>query len=154
MITEKIKKTFFVCLFLIMPVFLYPQTGQRIEALLSSNALTYGQVTQFVLEAADIPAFSSPEAALRFAVEQNWLPRNVVANDPAKLRGLSLLIMKAFEVRGGIFYSLFQTSHYAYRELVYRNIIVGRAGPDMVVSGDTLLYLVSRVLSFQESNIL
>ena len=154
MTCNRTKKIFFVCFLLALPVFLFAQTAQKIEELLSSDALSYEHVTQFVLEAADVPASYSPAAAFSYAAEQGWLPKNASANEQAKLRGLSLLVMRAFDMQGGMFYSLFQTPHYAYRELVYRNIVVGRVDPDMAVSGDTLLYVVNRVLSFQESNIL
>ena len=151
---QKHKYVFLLCFLLALPSFLYSQTAQRIEDLLISNALTYGQVVQFVLDAADLPAPASPQEAFNFAIEQDWLPRGVIASDQARLNGLSLLIMGAFEIRGGIFFSIFSNSHYAYRELVHRNIIVGRADPNMLVSGDTLLYIVNRVLAFQESNLL
>ena len=151
---QKRKLILVLCFLLVLPAFLYSQTAQRIETLLSSDALSYGQVVQFVLEAADLSGFASPQAAFYYAAEQNWLPRNVTAGDLVTLNGLSFLIMQAFEIRGGIFYSLFRNPHYAYRELVHRNIILGRIDPGMFVSGDTLLYVVNRVIAFQESNLL
>ena len=151
---DKRKIVIFFCVLLILPAFLYSQTAQRIEDFLNSDALSYGQVVQFVLEAADLPAASSQEAAFNYAVGQNWLPGNVAAGDQASLRGLSYLVMQAFEMRGGIFYSLFGNPHYAYRELVHRGIIVGRSSPNMTVSGYNLLFVVNRVLAFQESNVL
>ena len=149
----KFKIVFSLCFLLVIPGFVYSQTAIRIENLLASDALSYGELAQFVLEAAEVGTMS-PDAAFQFASEQNWLPRNVSAGDAARLNGFSLLIMQAFQMNGGIFYSLFQNSHYAYRELVHRNIIVGRSDPRMFVSGDTLLYVVNRVLAFQESNLL
>ncbi|MCL2069797.1 MAG: hypothetical protein FWH19_02285 [Treponema sp.] len=154
MLIERLKKSLCLCVFLLLPVFIFPQTAQRIEGLLASNAINYGQLAQFVLEAAEIPGVGSPELAFQYAQQRNWLPSNATVGQPARLRGLSLLVMQAFEIQGGIFYSLFGSPHYAYRELVYRNIIVGRSDPGMLVSGDTLLYVVGRVLSLQESNIL
>ena len=68
----------------------------------------------------------------------------------ARLDGVSLLLMESFNIKGGIMYSLFRNPHYAYRELVYLDIIQGRVDPEMTVSGDLLLFLVNRILSRQE----
>ena len=151
---HKRKIVIFFCFLLICPALLYSQTAQRIEDFLNSDTLNYGQIVQFVFEAAELPAASSPEAAFNYAVEQNWLPRNAAAGDTVSLRGLSFLVMNVFQMRGGIFFSLFNNPHYAYRELVYRGIIVGRSTPNMNVSGYNLLFIVNRVLAFQESNLL
>jgi len=74
----------------------------------------------------------------------------VEANSEAKLNGLSLLVMQAFEIDGGYLYSFFKNPHYAYRAMVYRGIIQGRADPQMAVSGDLLLYTVNRVMNREQ----
>ena len=138
-----------ICLFLVLPAF--AQTAAEIEALLNMDAVSYGQAVWLVFRAADVRGMGQTEA-FGFALDQGWLPRGVQANDAAKLNGVSLLIMQAFEMRGGIFYGFTRSPHYAYRELVYRNIIQGRSDPAMFVSGDLLLFMVNRVLAFQEVN--
>ena len=135
------------------PVF--SQTAQRLEALLNTEALSYDEAAAFVLEAANIrpanaPVFAGPAQAFSFAVEQNWLPRKAEGSDAARLDEVSLLIMKAFGFRGGAFYTLFQTPHYAYRELQYRNMLEGRTLPAMNVSGELLLFVLSRALDHAE----
>jgi hypothetical protein len=76
-----------------------------------------------------------------------WLPRRARTEDPILLRELSLLVMEAFRLRGGIMYSLFHNSRYAHRELVYRRIVQGRTDPVQRVSGERLFHILSRVLS-------
>ena len=46
-------------------------------------------------------------------------------------------------------YSLFHTPRYAYREMVYRKLIQGRANPSMKVSGQRLLQIIDRSLARQ-----
>jgi len=58
--------------------------------------------------------------------------------------------MKSFKIKGGIHYTISNNPHYAYRELVYKEIIQGRADPGMKVSGDQLLFMIGRLLSSQE----
>jgi flagellar motor protein MotB len=125
------------------------QTADEIETLLETKAVSYGQAARFVLNAADISDgynHSSPEDAFRFAAEQRWLPEKADSSDPIDLQQTSRLIMRAFGVRGGPMYSIFKSSHYAYREMVYQDIIQGRADPGMSVSGELLLFLVNRIL--------
>ena len=140
---------FAVCLLLAAPVF--SQTAAELEQLLAADSVTYEQAAWLVLRAADVYA-SSPAGAFSHAAGQKWLPSGAAANDGAALGGLSLLVMRSFDLKGGLFYSIVKNSHYAYRELVHKGIIHGRADPDMDVSGDLLLYIVGRALAITENN--
>jgi hypothetical protein len=143
-----------VVLFVLLtaPVFLYPQTAERIERLLETSAVSYEDAASFVLEAADLLDAPTPAEALSYAVDRGWLPRGGAVSGRARLDGVSLLIMRSFNIRGGLFYSAARNSHYAYRELVYLNVIQGRNDPAMAVSGDLLLFMINRVLSYKEAN--
>jgi outer membrane protein OmpA-like peptidoglycan-associated protein len=139
-----------ICI-LVSPAFLAAQSAAaEIETLLQTRAVTYAQAARFVLEAADAKITSNPDEAFYYAVQRKWLPRNVASNDPARLNGISLLLMGSFEVRGGIFYSITKSSHHAYRELVYKSVIQGRHNPSMPVSGEKLLFYVNRIYTIQE----
>jgi len=125
-------------------------TAQEIETLLGTNAVTYAQAARFALEASDSLAVSDREEAFRYAQERGWLPKNVAANDTARLDGISLLLIRSFNIGGGIFYTITKNPHYAYRELVYREVIRGRADPAMKVSGELFLFLTGRIFSVRE----
>jgi hypothetical protein len=45
-------------------------------------------------------------------------------------------------------YSLFPCPRYAYREMIYRKLIQGRADEGFAVSGDRLLHIIGRVLKY------
>ena len=145
--------TFFIFLFSFFTSHSYAQSADWIEALLTKDNATYADAALLVLEASDtfvsgdVIAAPTPAAAFSFAAERGWLPANVAADDAARLDGLSLLVMGAFDFKGGLFYTLTKSPHHAYRELVYRNIIQGRADPQMPVSGDLLLFTVNRILA-------
>jgi hypothetical protein len=142
-----------ICFFVMVPVF--AQTAAELENLLNTNAVSYQQAAWLVLEAADISASAriiNQAGAFRYATEQGWFPAGVNPTGTIRLDEVSLLVMQSFDIRGGVFYTLTGNRRYAYRELVYRNIIQGRSCPTMAVSGDMLLFVVNRVLSFQEAN--
>ena len=142
-----------LCFLLILPVFLPAQTAAEIEELLNTKAVSYEQAARFVLEAADLSAPRTPSEAFQYAAEQRWLPKKAVGGGEASLQGVSLLVMRSFNFKGGLFYTLFKNPHYAYRELVYQDIIQGRSDPQMAVSGDTLLFIVNRAIARQGNDV-
>ena len=151
--SPRVYKTFLpvFCLLFAGPAFLAAQsTAVEIETLLASQAVTYAQASRFVLEAADAAVFVDHMEAFSFAVERNWLSRNAEPNAPARLDGISLLLMQSFGLRGGILFTLTGSPHFAYREMEYLGFIHGRVSPNQRVSGDTLLYLTGRVLAHVE----
>ena len=138
----------FSIVFLVLSAPIFAQTAAEIETLLATDALSYDQAASFVLRAADVAATGS---AFNYATEQNWLSAKAVSGSPATLDEVSLLIMGAFGLKGGIMYSATKAPHFAYRELVYRGVIQGRADPGLAVSGDLLLFMVNRVLDQTET---
>lgn len=148
---DKMKKHLFLFgIFFILTLPVFAQTASELESLLNTNAVSYEHAARFVLLAADVEDLPWTEA-FNFAAERDWLPKNVKAGDKATLQGLSLLVMEAFGLKGGFMYSQTRNPHYAYRELVYQDIIQGRADPDMDVSGYLLIFTVNRVLSGMEN---
>jgi len=128
---------------------LHAQTAAELETLLAANKVTYGQAARFILQAADNGEFQHDEA-FQFTSEKAWVPKSASLGKLASLEGVSLLIMRSFNMKGGAFYTMFKNPHYAYRELIRQKIIQGRADPQMSVSGELLLFLVNRVLERKE----
>jgi hypothetical protein len=147
------KKTFFALMALSAGLFslqvVSAQTAAEMERVLALPAVSYGEAAWLVLGAAGaaIPE-NSPGAAYRFVADNNWLPQKAAADAPATLGGVSFLIMKAFNIKGGLLYTLFPGPRYAYRELVYRRLIQGRVYSPMPVSGERLSRMISRALDY------
>jgi hypothetical protein len=99
-----------------------------------------------------VAALSDPEEAFAYARERDWLPARAKAGDAARLDCLSLLLIRSYGIKGGLFFTLFPNPHYAYRELVYRRVIQDRSDPEMFVSGDWLLFMTGRMLNVRENN--
>ena len=145
-VKRNINITFFL---FILCATLNAQTADEIQTLLQTPAVSYAQAARFVLEAADVTGSYdkiSGQDAIRFAVEKKWLPKKANAQDAISLERLSLLIMKAFGVKGGPMYALFGGAHYSYREMVFQDLIQGRSDPHMKVSGERMLFIVNRLL--------
>jgi outer membrane protein OmpA-like peptidoglycan-associated protein len=148
-----LKKTIFLTFlfFHFSLFFCYSQsTAEEIETLLSTKAVTYAVAARFLLEASDVMVTSDLREAFRYASAKNWVPNNATPSAPARLDGVSLLLMRSFNIKGGIMYSITKSSHYAYRELAYKNIIMGRSEPAMKISGERLLFITLRILSLRD----
>jgi hypothetical protein len=131
--------------------FLFAQTAEEMDRVLASKEITYAQAARFVLRAAN----ALPDGANAFtaAKENRWLPADdsIGADSPISLGDLSLLVMKAFDMKGGIFYGFFPIPRYACRELVYLRIIQGRTDPGGRLDGRTFLQILGRALSHTEN---
>jgi len=144
---------FLLCFFMALPCFLFAQTAERIERFLEQERVNCRDAALLVLEMSghlDPDNQTSADDAFSFAMERGWLPKGAQADNAVRLNGLSLLVVRAFDIKGGAFFSLFKNPHYAYRAMVYRGIIQGRADPQMTVSGDLLLYTVNRASEKRE----
>jgi len=148
-IINKIFFLFLIC-FVFFSASLFGQTAARLELLLSEQELTWSQAAGFLLEASE-KMTGSPEQAFAFVMEQKWLPVHFQPNDKARLQGIALLLMRSFELKGGIFYSITHSQHHAFRELVYKEVISGDKDPRAYVSGRDLLLMVNKILSEVES---
>jgi outer membrane protein OmpA-like peptidoglycan-associated protein len=124
--------------------------ADEMEALIASPAVTWGEAARFVLEAAGAAFPSGPEEAFRLAGERGWVPKKARPDSALRLDGLSLLVMRAFGFRGGIFYSLVQNPHYAYRELSWKGYLPEGTDPAGTVSGETLLFILGKALGARE----
>jgi hypothetical protein len=130
--------------------FLSAQTAEQLDAVLAAPEISCAMAAFVVLPAAGlISEDSSPEAAFAEARSRNFLPQNAEGEDAIRLGEVSFLIMRAFAMKSGFMYALFPGPRYAYRELVYRNLIQGRGDPALRVSGVRLLQIMDRVLDFR-----
>ncbi|MDR1839982.1 MAG: OmpA family protein [Treponema sp.] len=140
----------FVLLYIFYTDVFAQSTAVEIETLLATDAVTYAQASRFVLEASNTLVTFDQNEALRYALGRNWLPGRASSNQRARLDDVSLLVLNSFGIKGGLFYLITKKSHYAYRELVYRNYIQGRTYPSMDVSGELLLFIIGRILTDRE----
>jgi hypothetical protein len=137
-----------MALIIIIPAFLPAQTAAELDAILQTPAVSCAQAARFVSGAADGSAGTADLSANAFdqAVSRGWL-KNAAPDDPLTLGALSFLMLKAFNIKGGMMYAIFPGPRYAYRTMVSRAFIQGPADPAMRVSGERFLLILGNVLS-------
>ena len=140
-----------ILVLLIIPAFVFGQTAGELDTLLETKAVSAGASARFVLGAADLlPADISgndaERAAFNMAKEKGWIAKE--ASEGITLREAAFLIMNAFNLKGGVMYNFLQNPRYAYREMLYRKLIQGKADPSMSVSGERLLQIIGRTQDY------
>jgi hypothetical protein len=154
------KKNISLIIFLLIAcAALHAQTLDEIQTLLQTPTVSYAQAVRFILEAADVTGSydktseqDAAQNAMRFAIEKKWLPKKANAQDAISMERLSLLIMRAFGLKGGPMYSIFHSAHYSYREMVFQDLIQGESDPHNKVSGEEMIFIVNCLLYRIETN--
>jgi hypothetical protein len=127
------------------------QTAAEIESLLDVGEITCAQAAYFVFAAALEDPPQNPEAAFGMALEQGCLPAKSESNSSITMGGLSLLLMKALGIKGGLMCRLFPVGRYAFREMNNRGFIEGRSYSTFTVPGEQFLRILERALNTGEA---
>jgi hypothetical protein len=135
----------------VTPAFMPAQTAAELETLLETPAITCAQAAQFVFACTEPAESAAIEAAFEQALANHWFPKDTAAGDPLTLGTLSFLMMKAFNMKGGLMYAILPGSRYAFRIMVSRSLIQGTADPAMTVSGERFLHILGNILAGEES---
>jgi hypothetical protein len=152
------KRVFSRSVFLFLPALgilfaggsLYGQTAADMDELLNSREITFFQACGFVLPAAGVTEEQDGAgAAFAAAREKGWLPKDAAAESPVHLGELSFLLAQSFSLNKSLLYTLFPGPRYAYRQLDYLGLLPALKDPGLTVSGERLLHILGRVLSYR-----
>jgi len=137
----------FFLISLISVIHLSAQSNNLIDNLLSQKEAAFGDTALLVLTAGRlIPEDSGTDAAIKYVAEKIGKLSGKKADNHITAAELSFIIMKTFNLKGGIMYMLFPGPRYAYRELVYRKDLSGRGGPYRKVPGEEVLRTLRQVM--------
>jgi hypothetical protein len=138
-------------LFVALSAQIQAQSNQIVDEVLQAEAISYGNAAYLVLVAAQMaPEEISPEEALRQPVVSSWRMEEKTSGDPVTLGEYSFMLLKTFELKGGLLYRIFPGPRYASRELAYRRIILGSKDPRRHVPGEEALRLLAQVIEWKE----
>ena len=134
-----------------LPALAFAQTAAEMDALLETEAVSVSAAARFTLGSVELlpqglSGGEAESAAYGAALSRGWVKG--APEDAITLQEAAYLIMKAFELKGGIMYSLLQSPRYAYREMIYRKLIQGRNYANMQVSGWRFLQIIGRALNY------
>lgn len=151
---KKNKLILFGILIACLPLFLHSQSNTVIDEMLDKEKADWGQTTYLVLTAAELLDENADIPGVMAALEaQQW---KIDTEDPDKSISLGeycYMLMKAFDISGGLMYSLLPGPRYAARELDYLNFIDNDKSPYRTLSGEEVLRIMGRLLEWKEENL-
>jgi hypothetical protein len=132
-------------------VALFAQSNEFIDQVLTKKQLDAGSAAYLVLAASALVDPSvSPDQALETLGQRGWNVKLSSPTTPVTLGQYSYLLMRAFNISGGLLYRAFPGPRYAERELVYRGFITDKANPYRTLSGEEALRILNAVLASKE----
>jgi len=148
-------RKYLVIFLLFSPAIAFAQNAAELEAMLKAETVSASSAARFVLGAADLleSGLSGPaaeRAAYDIASSNGWI--KVPGDESLTMKDTALLIMKAFNIKGGLMYSLFNNPRYAYREMVYQKLISGHMDGGMKVYGVRFLQILDKVISYADTD--
>lgn len=154
-IRMKIKRLFLlIIVFICLPLFLHSQSNTVIDELLDKEKADWGQTTYLVLTAAELLDENADMTEVMATLEvQQW---RIDTKDPDEFISLgeySYLLMKAFDLTGGLMYKLLPGPRYAARELDYLDFIYDNKSPYRTLSGEEVLRILGKLLEWKEETL-
>lgn len=126
------------------------QSNLFVDELLEEERVSFGKTVYLVLGAARLVLEeTSINEALDFLSGTYWKVKVKKQDAPIRLGEYAFLLMKAFDIKGGLMYSLFPGPRYACRELAYLGIIRSKALAYRTLSGEEALRILGRVLDWK-----
>ena len=128
------------------------QAAEKVDKILETEKATFGQAAYLIQTALDDSSdgLDFETAFDRFKSEnQNVIRDSVTPDDVIPVKTYAFLLMKAFNVKGGMMYRIYPCPRYAYRDLRYLAIIQGKNNPDAPMTGAAMLQILSRIDTVQ-----
>jgi hypothetical protein len=129
------------------------QSNEVLDRVLAEEQLTYGSAA-YVLAVATGKASeeSTPEQAVGMAEQGGFGLEGMGFRDGLNIGQYSYMLMRAFQLTGGMMYRILPGPRYAAREMDYAGVIQGPAIPGMAVSGNEALRMLERLLNRREAS--
>jgi len=147
-------KTLFIISFVLasFPLILNAQSNTVIDNLLEKDKAGFGSASYMVFTAAGIlKDNSSFEEALQYLNKLKWKMNNKEPGEYITLGEYSYMLMKTFNIDGGIMYQIFPGPKYAARELFYLKLIDKDRDSSRYISGEEVIRILGRLLEWKEN---
>jgi hypothetical protein len=137
-------------------LFVAPLVGQSnevIDSILADDVILYKNGTYLVLTAAGRVDDSAAPAEAYEALEdlkKEWRVSLPGKDVPMTLGDFSYLVMRAFSIKGGLFFRIFPGPRYAAREMKFLGFVKDGPSPYRKISGEEAIGILGRTLEWME----
>jgi hypothetical protein len=133
-----------------LPIIAAAQSNEMVDALLNQDAARLDTAGYLLLAAGGVvDENSDAEQAFLALKRQGWIPMSAKPEDSLTADTLALITMKALKLDGGVMYSILPIPRYAYRELVFKEVMTSSASPGRIVSGEEVLRVLRLALDLK-----
>ena len=150
------KRLFFlICAFFFAgAIFASAQSNEVLDIMIEQEDALYAETLYLVFTASGfLDDEASPEQALSIPLERGWVKAEQPADRPIRLGELSHIIMKAFDLPGGLLYRIFPGPRYAARELAFYGVIREHRSCNRRVSGTEAIRIIRNAVEWKEANL-
>lgn len=122
----------------------FAQNAQKVSEILESNEISKAQASYFVCVYQNFASETVEEnQAFEILTQKNLFKSQENPQEKISLSKSCYLIAKSSQMKGGIFYSIFKSPRYAFREFKALKIVPQNADPNQKVSGSELIALLN-----------
>ncbi len=138
-------------LFLVPAVQSFSQSNDMIDLVLEEDPATYGNTVYLALTGAGyVSESATPAEALDVLKQQGWKLKTRSPDDPLRLGDYAQVLLQAFDIKGGLFYSMFKSPRYASRELKYLGFVKGSSASSRRLSGEDAVKILGKLMRWKE----
>ena len=160
------KKSFYICLasLLLVSPAIHSQSSEQISKLLETPRASVAQASYIAAVYKDLIPDSSQNSgfstegsssdselqAFQALKDKGYFSSSVSADDQITLDQACFTYAKVLDIKGGLFYTLFPSKRYAFKEFKAKNLIPPTADPSTKMSGRDTLDLFNSAMNFAE----
>lgn len=148
------KKLFLTAVFLI--VCLVPavaQSSERISEMIKTDEITFAQASYLIATYKGMVAEDADNnTAFLELVNSGIIKNRYETDDLLTLDNAAYLCAWTMDIKGGIFYSLFKSPRYAFKELQAKGVLPSDVDPIFTVSGREFLGIFNACADIAEEN--
>ncbi len=122
----------------------FAQSSQKISEILESTEISKAQASYFVCVYQNLAQENATEnQAFNVLLEKNLFKSQENPQEKISLSKSCYLISETGKMKGGIFYSIFHSPRYAFREFKALGIVPQSSDPNQKVSGSEFIALLN-----------
>ncbi len=135
-----------------MTVGVSAQSNLIVDQIIAAPTLSFGQAAFLAISAVeDVNNSFDIAGASKAVAEKSWGFKEVNADQKINLGEYCYLLMQAFKLPAGMWYSLFPGSRYGLREFQYLGFVGQNSWPDEELSGELALRIIGKILTYNEA---
>lgn len=145
------KSWFSLVIFLLALFPCYSQSNDDIDAFIKKERADFGTAAFFALTASgkmvleEETDYADIEEAMEYIKTKKWFSKMPASDSYISAGDASLLMLRAFDINGGIMYKITKDPRYALREMQYRSFLSKNLSNKSDISGGDFLTALSNV---------